>query len=292
MSCKNLAVNHRTWLASHLGNRQSQGPKRSSVSLQLLNPHDQTPNESWPRAWVEWSPGRGASHCTGPRGCSIQTWVMIGGQMTADGHWRLMVISTVWEMVSNFPTTSQLVVDYAEYHMAFWKVLNDVRLIYMLSGCFGAQALSWFTAVIHQLKHVWLHPCHPRSKNVVPQTLGIFTNLVRFPLPKWVSRRFCQHTSNISKFQPIPFCFFCQFTTSTYTFSETGYHVYLSRGVPLFRGSRHPCCHGLDAFRLHVVLSIHCLHLRPWKLQGREKKNRKQTIKNPASIHVPSIKMT
>lgn len=206
--------------------------------------------------------------------------------------WRLMVISTVWEMVSNFPTTSQLVVDYAEYHMAFWKVLNDVRLIYMLSGCFGAQALSWFTAVIHQLKHVWLHPCHPRSKNVVPQTLGIFTNLVRFPLPKWVSRRFCQHTSNISKFQPIPFCFFCQFTTSTYTFSETGYHVYLSRGVPLFRGSRHPCCHGLDAFRLHVVLSIHCLHLRPWKLQGREKKNRKQTTKNPASIHVPSIKMT
>ena len=60
----------------------------SSVSLQLLNPHDQTPNESWPRAWVEWSPGRGASHCTGPRGCSILTWVMIGGQTTADGHFN------------------------------------------------------------------------------------------------------------------------------------------------------------------------------------------------------------
>lgn len=54
----------------------------------------------------------------------------------------------------------------------------------------GPGPVIWFTAVIHQLKHVWLHPCHPRSKNVVPQTLGIFTNLLGFPLPKWFREDF------------------------------------------------------------------------------------------------------
>ena len=71
--------------------------------------------------------------------------------------------------------------------------------------------------------------------------------------------------------------------------------VCLCRGVPSFHASRPPCCHGLDAFRLHVVLSIHCLHLRPWKLHwcgskgGPEKKGYyilEESIKNPASIYV------
>ena len=161
-----------------------------SVSLQLLTPHDQTPNESWPRAWVEWSPGHGASHCTGPRGCSILTWVMTGdGQIDADGHSNSL--GDGFRFPYNKSPGSRLCrVSHGILKGIRWSAV-DLHGFGMFQG-----PMLWFRAVIHRLKHDWLHPCHPRSKHIaVPQTLGIFSNFLGFPLPKWVSRRFSQNTS-------------------------------------------------------------------------------------------------